>query len=214
MQSISKWSIKQISKSSAHTTTDPICEKSVRVADAHEQDMLIQREKNDSWSKVSYVNYFMDFDVYTCAVLTITFPYSPCLAYASNKTVCIQSACIGRSFFKSIFLLFQMWLFFGLNLFFICFSIFFNWSQVYYTSTLRISSQMRMVFYLSLSLIELRIRILNLCLCHHLQLVSMYYQNHICLSFVASVVRTITIIERITSNQFLFIVSDVVFFLA
>lgn len=85
-------------------------------------------KKNDSWSKVSNVNYFMDFDLRVSmrgahmwdAILTITFPYS--IAYASNvySILCIQSFALHRLSIRSAI----QFLFFSLYFFIIVYFLF------------------------------------------------------------------------------------------
>lgn len=59
------------------------------------------QEKNDSWSKVSYVNYFIDFNVCvcvcvefvcTCAIWTITFPCVPFI-YHLTRVLDLRLTC-------------------------------------------------------------------------------------------------------------------------
>lgn len=126
-------------------------------------------KKNDSWSKVSNVNYFMDFDLRVsmrgahmwAAILTITFPYS--IAYASNvySILWIQSFALHRLSIRSaIQFFFSLFLF--LLLFIFCSLLFLlNWFQVCYTSTWRIT-EIRIGFCLS----HVSLSHLNLCLCH------------------------------------------------
>lgn len=153
------------------------------------------------------------------ATLTITFPYS---IYMHLTRDCFAfNLCTNRSFVRSSIL----WYFFLMLMRFLI-----NWFQVYYTRTLWTNNRMWIgvaSLFLYQSWVSNSHSNLSLCLCHLLLRFHVLSKSLFAIFFSlfqrkkrrrkktesqAFVVRTITIstiIERITSNQFLFIVSDV-----
>lgn len=117
----SQWSIKTEKKLNTQTNKQTPTDRNASVSRARAG--CGGTEKNDSWSKVSYVNYFMDFNE-SAHVRNINHHFS--LFYLMRDCFAFN-LCTNRSFVRSSIL----WYIFLLMRFLLL-----NWFQVYYTRTL------------------------------------------------------------------------------